>query len=154
MRSHDSGKPGAVRAFMAPTRGEFAPLRGAPRLHLSVQMEYELIQTDDPQRGPWKVSTSRYRYHVLSDDMTEVILFHWLPGGKCSTEDPHLHVGHSQLTSGAVLTRKTHVPTGRVSLESVIRLLITEFGVIPLRTDWSELLAECEARFQQFRTWS
>lgn len=139
---------------MAPARGEFAPLKGAPRLHLSVALEYELIETDDPDRGPWKVSTKRYRYHVVSDDKTEVILFHWLPEGNCSTEDPHLHVGHSQLTSGAVLTRKTHVPTGRVSLESVIRLLITEFGVIPLRADWSERLTECEAGFRRFRTWS
>lgn len=139
---------------MAPTRGEFAPLRGAQRLHLSVQMEYEIIETDVPDRGPWKVSTKRYRYHVVSDDKTEVILFHWLPEGNCSTEDPHLHVGHSQLTPGAVMTRKTHVPTGRVSLESVIRLLITEFGVIPLRTDWDATLARCEDRFRRYRTWS
>jgi hypothetical protein len=29
--------------------------------------------------------------------------------------------------------RKTHFPTGRIAFEDVLRLVITQFGMIPLR---------------------
>jgi hypothetical protein len=93
-------------------------------------------------------------YHVVSDALTEVLLFHWHPNGKSTQQGPHLHVGSSQLTRSAVVSHKTHVPTGRVSLESVIELLISEFGVVPLRSDWQARLDESEQKFTQHRTWS
>lgn len=58
VRSHDSTAPGAVRSMNAPGAG-FAPLRGGNRLHLSVAIQYEVVRTDDPERGPWKVSTRK-----------------------------------------------------------------------------------------------
>jgi hypothetical protein len=35
-----------------------------------------------------------------------------------------------------------HFPTGHVSLGSVARLLIEEFGVAPLRPNWQAVLRE------------
>ena len=142
-----------MRALNAPLSG-YIPLRGENRLHLSVTIHYEIVQTSDPQRGPWKVSTRKYMYHVVADDMTEVILFHWHPDGKSDEKEPHLHVGSSQLTPTAVVSRRTHLPTGRVSLESVLELLIQGFGVVPLRPDWQEILAASESDFHRWRTWS
>mgnify|MGYP001271409931 FL=1 len=46
---------------------------------------------------------------------------------------------------------KLHIPTGRVSIEAVIRMLITEFGVRPLREDWEKRLNETESRFHERR---
>lgn len=132
---------------------DYAPLRGANRLHLSVAMEYEQVRTDDPARGPWKVSTRQYRYHVVHDAMDEIILFHWLPLGRCSTKAPHMHLGQSQLTRDAVMTRKQHLPTGRLSLETVIETLITEFNVVPVRRDWQEVLDKGREDFRTWRTW-
>lgn len=153
VRSHDSTIPGAIRSVNAPGTG-FAPLRGENRLHLSVAIQYELIKIDDPERGPWKVSTRKYMYHVVTDDMTEVILFHWHPDGRSTQQQPHLHVGSSQLTSASVVSHKTHVPTGRVALEAVLELLVRDFGVVPLRADWEASLTESRRRFEQWRTWS
>ena len=153
VRSHHSTVPGAIRSLNAPVAG-FAPLRGENRLHLSVAIQYEIVQSPDPDRGPWKVSTRKYMYHVVADDMTEVILFHWHPDGKSTEKGPHLHVGSSQLTPNAVVSSRAHVPTGRVSLESVIELLIQDFGVVPLRADWRETLATSRTQFHQWRTWS
>jgi hypothetical protein len=123
-------------------------------LHLFAAVQYEVVQTDDRDRGPWKVSTRKYMYHVVTDDMTEVILFHWHLDGKSSQQGPHLHVGGSQLMSNAVVSHKTHVPTGRVSLESVVELLMRESGVLPIRSDWEQVLDDSAARFQAWRTWS
>ena len=153
VRSHDSAAPGAVRSMNAPGTG-FAPLRGENRLHLAVAIQYEVVRTDDPDRGPWKVSIRKYMYHLVTDDMTEVILFHWHPDGKSAQQSPHLHVGTSQLTPASVVSRRTHVPTGRVALEAVLELLIRDFGVVPLRTDWEAALSESKQRFDQWRTWS
>lgn len=143
-----------MRAISVPRPGGFAPLRGESRLQVSFAMEYEIVESPDPKRGPWKVRTRQYRYHVVAADMTEVLLFHWHPDGKSSQQGPHLHVGSSQLTPSAVVNRKAHVPTGRVALESVIELLITDLNVVPLRSDWHEVLGEGRAAYQQYRTWS
>ena len=42
-----------------------------------------------------------------------------------------------------------HLPTGRVSLEAVIRMLITEFAIAPRRADWRRTLDRTEAAFRE-----
>jgi len=55
---------------------------------------------------------------------------------------------------GAVeVSRRHHVPTGRVSLEAVVRFLIVELGVTLRRDDWEDVLADGERRFAERRTW-
>ncbi len=154
IRSHSSSQPGAPRSIQLPARGSFVSLRGEKRLQAWFAIEYEIVQVDDPDRGPWKVKTRQYWYHVVAADLTEVILFHWHPDGRSTEQGPHLHVGSSQLTSNAVVSNKMHVPTGRVSLELVINLLIRDFNVVPLRADWQDVLARGNDRFEQWRTWS
>jgi hypothetical protein len=65
-------------------------------------------------------------------------------------KDPHLHVtGASPFvlspTPGrqealSIPAGKAHFPTGPVSLQSIIRLLIEDFGVQPARPDWQAIL--------------
>jgi hypothetical protein len=33
-----------------------------------------------------------------------------------------------------------HLPTGFFSLEDIVRLLIDEFGIVPQRDDWREII--------------
>ena len=61
--------------------------------------------------------------------------------------------GHVQvrgtLTETGIQSDRIHFPTGRVSLESILRLLIEDFGV-PARepaANWRAALAESEAEF-------
>jgi hypothetical protein len=49
--------------------------------------------------------------------------------------------------------RKAHFPTGRLAFEDVLRLVITQFGVIPLRDDWETMLERTQAAFEDWRTW-
>ena len=64
---------------------------------------------------------------------------------------PHLHVTSQAGT--AAITRKQHIPTGRVSLESVVRFAIAELGVRPIRDDWGRVLDAGQAAFDARRTW-
>jgi len=43
-----------------------------------------------------------------------------------------------------IITARTHIPSGRVSLASVVRFAIEELGVRPLRPDWATVLAKEE----------
>jgi hypothetical protein len=40
-----------------------------------------------------------------------------------------------------------------VSVESILRLLLKEFDVRPLRDDWASVLDATEEVFEQWRTW-
>lgn len=153
--SHDSRKPGGVRSVAIPPPGqEYVKLPGERGLQFMAAVEYELVKVDDPDRGPWKVRTRQYRYHIVEADFTEIMLFHWHPDGSSDRKGPHMHLGRSQLTPEAVVSHKTHIPTGRVALESVVRLLIMELSVPALRDDWETVLSEGAERFVQWRTWS
>lgn len=47
---------------MLPGAGRFAQLRGENGLQVAFALQYELEQTEDPERGPWKVSTRKYLF--------------------------------------------------------------------------------------------
>lgn len=127
-----------------------------PRLLLSAQLEYDVIRLDDvdaPSGGPWKVRTRAYRYHVMTEDLCEVLLWHRHPGGNSTYLDPHLHVGATQLDSDAIISRARHHPTGRIAFEQVLLQLIDEFHVVQQREDWETKLNETLQRFATWRTW-
>ncbi len=119
---------------------------------LDVAMSYEIVQSND-EKGQWRVSVCGYMYSVQTDDGTEVLAYHWHPLGNSPETRPHLHIGAIPSPSGLILTKKMHVPTGRIALESVLRLCIHEFGVRPLRDDWAQILADGEDLFTMWRTW-
>jgi hypothetical protein len=127
-------------------------LKCRPALRLRIGMLYEIVRTDEPERQPWRVSTRGYAYEMQTESGELVWSYHWHPSSTVS--NPHAHLGHTQLAEDAVLSQKTHHPTGRVSLESVIRACITEYGVAALRDDWDKTLALREGDFQLYRTWS
>jgi hypothetical protein len=128
--------------------------RSQPLLLLRIGMQYEIVRNErDPgERGPWRVSTRQYAYEMQTDSGELIWSYHWHPGS--SVRYPHAHLGHTQLAQDAVLSHKAHHPTGRVSLESVIRTCIREYAVTALRDDWEDTLVLREGDFEIYRTWS
>lgn len=69
---------------------------------------------------------------------------------------PATSLTYNAYTDGTIAglrLRELHLPSERVAFEMVVRFLIAEMGVIPLRTDWAELIEEALAMFVKFRTW-
>ncbi len=139
------------------------PLRGEVPLHLTAGQYIRLIETADPEdeRGPIKVSTVRYFYVLATETDEEILSFHWtsgaaVEGGPEEVSFPHLHIGPALIGTQPVIRpknlRKAHIPTGRVSLEAIIRLAIEEFGVTPLHPRWQEILARTEGAFTRWKT--
>jgi hypothetical protein len=135
--------------------GDPAPLRARPRhtkIRLGVKAQYRIVEDPGP-RGPWKVRTAAYEYAIETEDGREVLVYHWHPNANSPVTFPHVHVGSTELKTDGVLDHKDHLPTGRVALQQVIRLAVSDFGAKPLRADWPDVLEQTEAMFQAQRTW-
>jgi hypothetical protein len=62
---------------------------------------------------------------------------------------PPLSTQTSALERQSIDLDKLHLATGRVSLASVVRMLITEFGIATRRHDRAEVLDHAERIFQE-----
>jgi hypothetical protein len=112
----------------------------------------EALAPDDP-RGLYEIRLTQYLYALSTADDREILAFHWTPEAREHgvVTTPHLHIGPA-ISAGQTTVRtgdlhKVHLPTGRVSIEAVIRLAITEFGVIPKRRNWERVLRRTEDAF-------
>ncbi len=123
-----------------------------PALMLRIGMLYQIVRTTEADRPPWRVSTRGYAYEMQTASGELVWSYHWHPSAR--VPNPHAHLGRTQLAQDAVLYQKAHNPTGRVSLESVIRACITEYQAVPMNDEWDKTLALREGDFQIYRTWS
>lgn len=133
-------------------------LRGT-NLTLSIKQSYFVIREDDPERGPWRVTIRRYSYSIgyTEDDPAEhkpqeLIAYHWHPDDGAKVWRTHLHLGPASGTQKSGLYR-THVPTGRVAVEDVVRYAIDELGAAPLREDWQDILDESQRAYERYRSW-
>lgn len=85
-----------------------------------------------------------YSYAVRDHRQREILAFHWHPDRRSHEQDPHIHIGSGIVDSsagdlGKVFSR-FHIPTGHMVLARVVRMLITEFSVVPNRQDWETVI--------------
>lgn len=125
-------------------------LKSDHRLTLDIRMQYRIVEASG-DRGPYKVTITAYIYTLEDQKGHEIFSYQWHPADH-RIDFPHLHLGHGAQVRHPGF-EKAHLPTGRVSLEEVLRLLIMDFAVRPLRKDWSAVLSENQARFATYRTW-
>lgn len=129
-------------------------LQGDPPLSLAVVQNYRIIENDNAvsRQDRWRVTTIGYEYRVLITDGPELLVYHWHPDARSSIVTPHLHLGSG---SGATFPGLigAHLPGGRVSVEALLRMMITELGVEPSRNDWESVLSETESRYSELRRW-
>ena len=137
--------PGHIEALTLSKEPARIPgIGGGTPWWLSVEQRYTLVETDDPDRGPWKVSTRAYRYR-LDDSTGEVASRHWHPAGRSTMREPHMHVSHGPMSNA-------HLPTRRVGVEAVLGLLILDLGARSQRDDWRDVLHDIENTFRQRQT--
>lgn len=95
------------------------------------------------------VRSTYYAHEILDIEEAEILTYHWHPAGVSQVTRPHLHLSSSigdipiatfGRSPASIRLADMHILTGRILLEDVIRLLITEFRVEPLRRDWDDAL--------------
>lgn len=143
-------KPDKVQALTASEDPIMIPSLHGPRAHLqlTLQQQYQIVRSDEPDLGPWKIQTRAYNYRLDDDQGRELAAWHWQPDGLGPEKRPHVHVA----VAGGRL-HGCHLPTSRVSVEGILRLLLAELNARPRRPDWPAILDAAEEAFQEYRTW-
>lgn len=103
------------------------------------------------RRRRWVTSIDGYEHYLLDHYHTELPTYRWHPGPDFLGPDhPHLHVSAtlnartSATSEGQIDLDRLHVATGHVSFAAIVRMLIQEFGIAPLRHDWQQILDRVE----------
>ncbi len=113
-------------------------LLGRSGVSLYVAHHVGIVESDEPS-APWHALTSGYVYPLGDTEGRELVAFHWHPSAPNIVTNPHLHLGPIA-KAGHQRLAVAHIPTGRVSLQDVLRLAITELGVSVQREDWDDVL--------------
>ena len=117
--------------------------------HFEAEMHYEVIRSDEPSDGPWRVTTRAYRY-LISRDGTDMVRMHWHPAGQSPVRSPHLHIPF--LADGAEV-EKAHLPISRVSFEDAVQWAIMLSGQAQ-NGDWLAILEATRLRHIEHQSWS
>ena len=119
--------------------GDPAILGGASRLQLAFRQSFVIEECE--QSSSWRVIVGSYSYEIHDAEGREVLLYHWHPRGNSPVVIPHLHLEHG---TGVIReeVRNAHLPTGEVSFNAILWVLIAEMGVNPRRPDWESILFE------------
>lgn len=114
---------------------------------------YTIVRIPIPRGRSWfRVDATFYQYRIFDLGLSEIVVYDWAPAGPSSVRTPHLHVPAAgsiilgQRAGSPLKDQKTflgnlHLPTGHVTLENIVGLLIREFQVVPRRDDWIDILA-------------
>ncbi len=135
-----------------------------PNVYLSIVHKYRIVRDDTPGRGPWRVTIDHYVYTIRrspssdsSSKHEKLISYQWHPNPQGRYNYPHLHLYPDSIvgspSEAAKLSSKSHIPTGRVAMEDIIRFVITQLNVQPLRKDWEKVLNETQERFTRYSSW-
>jgi len=120
-------------------------------LYFDVAQWFYIIE--DRLNGPWRVTTAGYQYTIETGGGEEILGYHWQPNSVSPFKDPHLHLGYgAQIGRPELESTKAHLPTGRVSMEDFIQLLIEVFDASPHR-DWRDVLGKTAKKFWQYASW-
>lgn len=127
-------------------------LGGGTDLALVVRLhQYHVKETGEGSES-WEVTTAAYYYTLKQSEGPEIISYHWHPFQRSVATFPHLHL-QAGARVGRAEWKDAYLPTGRVTAEHFVQLLIEHFGIRPLRKDWQDALQESRAGFEQDATW-
>lgn len=124
--------------------------RGRSPLQLALTHSY-LVESGEGGRAPWRLRTASWIYKIADANGVTILEFHWHPANSGRVTWPHIHAYGTHVS---LELHKLHPPTGRISIESVVRFLIEDLGVVPRRADWPAILDRNERLFRERRTWS
>ncbi len=128
--------------------GSFLRLRrGNETLFLQAYQQIQVIDADN-----FRISTIRYFYIIWSSRQNERIIDWHYHRRRNGSFQAHLHIRDDADATNHYLINR-HIPTGRVSLEDVVRFAIQEMNINSRDANWATVLDQTEAVFRADRTW-
>lgn len=135
----------AVYLGSSQTTGIPFKANSAPGYKLELQFWLKVV---DHGEG-FRMSTNRYIHEIKGPNSdARVAAWHWHPDVKNSSVTyPHFH-----LPKNAAFSNK-HFPSGRITVEEIVRFIITEMEAVPVNNNWAERLDDSEALHKLHRSW-
>ena len=130
--------PAATPLILALNNGHPVELGGPSQFRLQLQQTYRIMEPV-ARDGLWDIMVTSYAYAVLDSEQREVLVYHWHPRSNSPVVMPHLHLERGALV-GRPEVRDAHLPTGTISIALLLRLLIEDLLVEPIRKDWESIL--------------
>jgi len=91
-----------------------------------------------------RLTTQKYKY-IIWDPEKRVHLYRWDYHKRNNNSfGAHLHVN---------TVKDKHIPTGRTTIEDVVRFLIQELKVTAQNPDWDKVLLATQKIFNSKKTW-
>lgn len=145
---------GVERATLAFLQGyDVVPLPIETSEHgvLDLYLWQSLAAVETGERGSeaFRLETWAYAYRLHVGDEPVI---RWEYERRPPNRYPRHHVqihGRADVGGASFDLKRLHTPTGWVTIEEVIRFLIADLGVDPLRENWQELLADSERRLYE-----
>lgn len=136
-------------AFVVPDEIVALPTESGECIYLRSTLTFVYID-DERFPGERKVSTKLYAHTTSEQESLKPGLYSW-EWNDAEPQYPHVHVLRGDTNHPGL--GKFHVPTGRVFFEHVVLFLIRDYGVIPQREDWFDVLSESFRRVSGFSSW-
>lgn len=132
--------------YLAGWRGIQDPLPLTDGRYLRLIMALYLEKTDKGRL--LKVDEASAQYQADREGKRWIFRYDYRRHPKDRYAAGHVQINGTLTETGASMSR-IHFPTGRVSLEAILRLLIEDFGVPPREPaeNWRAVLAESETEF-------
>lgn len=130
-------------------QGDAFKINGPLNLFLQIGFNYKIIHVSHG----YKIKTIRYYYTLYQKadhKLKPILAYHWHENDNSENPVtfPHIHFYyHPQLG-------KCHFPTRRMTLERVLRTLLTDCEVKPLKSNWEKILDENQKAVETYWTWS
>lgn len=109
-------------------------------------MSHDVVVLGREDDRRFEARTVYYAYEVIERSGREIVVYRWHPRGDSPIRHAHVHLSRRTPTIDLgsrfdpVVLAEMHLPTGRIRLVDVVRLLIGEFDVAPRRADWEMVL--------------
>jgi hypothetical protein len=131
------------------------PLLPSP-WYLSLSQRLQAV----PEGKEYTLRILEYQYRVQRTPSVEdeaEVRFEYVsrlvdPDFPYSCHHVQLHRDYHEVRQG-FSPQKLHIPTGGVTVEDVIRFLVTDLGVPPLIETWDEELRKSEKQFREWTQW-
>jgi hypothetical protein len=148
-------KRGSTQAMLSFRQGDLPTAVPVFAKDVFLYVGQTLRVNQEPDKS-WKLRTVQYRYRVQATQrMDDDDCFRWeyvareiRPSQLCRH---HLHLaGQYEMGPHLIPLADVHIPTGWVTVEEIIRFLITEFRVGAKTEDWEAVLNDSESLFKQW----
>jgi hypothetical protein len=120
---------------------------GGPGVRLRASHELTVIRPE-PRVAWFEAIVTGYNVAILDPAEGELLAYHWHQGGTSNVRSPHLHIAFGGSLIDARLASKTlsrlHLPTGPVASGAIVRFLIEDLGIEPIRKHWRQTLERDE----------